>query len=266
MAKSRRPKVMMPLPSFDFDPSEAAITWQVLNDNGVDVFFATPDAKPAVADPRMLHGTGLSVFKRILMARQDAVDACLAMYQDTNFKKPLPYKKVSEAGFDGLVLPGGHAQGMRIYLEAPELHKVTSAFFAKKKPVAAICHGVVLAARSKRKDGKSVLFGRKTTALLKKQEMAAYNLTRLWLGTYYRTYTETTVQEEVTAALASPKDFLTGPTPDIRRDSAKNRKPGFTAVDGNYISARWPGDAYSFAYGFLQLLRKSGSPSVSISG
>lgn len=257
MAKSRKFKVLMPLPAFDFDPSEAAITWRVLSDNGVDVTFATPDAKPAVADPRMLHGTGLSVFKRILMARQDAVDACLAMYEDANFKKPLAYRKVSETGFDGLVLPGGHAQGMRIYLEAPELHKLTSAFFAKKKPVAAICHGVVLAARSKRKDGKSVLYGRKTTALLKKQEIAAYNLTRLWLGTYYRTYPETTVQDEVTAALASPKDFLPGPTPDIRRDSPKNLKAGFTVVDGNYISARWPGDAYNFAQGFLKLLRKN---------
>ena len=256
MPKSRNLKVLMPLPSFDFDPSEAAITWQVLKENGVDVVFATPDAKPAIADPRMLYGTGLSVFKRILMARQDAVAACLAMYEDANFKKPMPYKKVSETGFDGLVLPGGHAQGMRIYLEAPELQKVTSAFFAKKKPVAAICHGVVLAARSKRKDGKSVLHGRKTTALLKKQEMAAYNLTRLWLGTYYRTYPETTVQDEVIAALASPGDFLPGPTPDIRRDSPKDLKPGFTVVDGNYVSARWPGDVYNFAEGFLKLLRK----------
>ena len=257
MAKTRRHKVLMPLPSFDFDPSEAAITWQILKSNGVDVIFATPDGKPSVADPRMLHGTGLSVFKRILMARQDAVEACLTMYEDANFRKPVPYKKISETGFHGLVLPGGHAPGMRIYLEAPELHKLTSAFFSKKKPVAAICHGVVLAARAKRKDGKSVLFGRKTTALLKRQEMAAYNLTRLWLGTYYRTYPETTVQDEVTAALASPNDFLPGPTPDIRRDAPKNLKPGFTVVDGNYISARWPGDVYSFANGFLRLLRQT---------
>ena len=257
MARTRKLKVLMPLPAFDFDPSEAAITWLLLKDNGAEVVFATPDAKPAVADPRMLYGTGLSVFNRILMARHDAVAACFAMYEDANFKKPMRYKKVSEAGFDGLVLPGGHAQGMRVYLEAPELQKLTTAFFAKKKPVAAICHGVVLAARAKRKDGKSVLFGRKTTALLKKQEMAAYNLTRLWLGTYYRTYPETTVQDEVTAALASEKDFLTGPTPDIRRDSPKNLKPGFTVVDGNYISARWPGDAYSFAQGFLKLLKKT---------
>lgn len=246
----------MPLPSYDFDPTEAAITWQVLKSKGVDVQFATPDGKPAQADARMLYGTGLSVFKRILMARADAVYACLAMYQDENFVNPIPYKKVKDAGFDGLVLPGGHAPGMRAYLEAPELQRLTSAFFAKKKPVGAICHGVVLAARSKRKDGKSVLYGKRTTALLKKQEMAAYNLTRLWLGNYYRTYPETTVQDEVTAALSSPKDFLAGPTPDIRRDKPEKMKRGFTVTDGNYISARWPGDAYNFAQGFIKLLRR----------
>ena len=139
-------------------------------------------------------------------------------------------------------------------LEAAELQKLTATFFTKKKPVGAICHGVVLAARSKRKDGKSVLYGKKTTALLKKQEMTAYNLTRVWLGTYYRTYPETTVQDEVTAALASAADFHSGPTPGVTRDAPDKMKRGFTVTDGNYVSARWPGDAYNFANGFLKLL------------
>lgn len=254
MAKAKLRKVLMPLPAYDFDPSEAAITWRVLKESGVDVFFATPDGKPALADARMLYGTGLSIFKKILMARQDAVAACLEMYDDKNFQKPVPYKKAKEPGFDGLVLPGGHAPGMRTYLESPELHKLTSAFFAKNKPVGAICHGVVLAARAKRKDGKSVLYGRKTTALLRKQEMAAFNLTRVWLGTYYRTYPDTTVEEEVTAALAKKSDFHHGPTPGVTRDAPDKMKRGFTLTDGNYISARWPGDAYNFAHNFLKLL------------
>jgi putative intracellular protease/amidase len=29
---------------------------------------------------------------------------------------------------------------------------------------------------------------------------------------------------------------------------------GFSVVDRNYVSARWPGDAYSFALAFLKLL------------
>lgn len=31
----------MPLPDKDFDPSESAIPWKILQVNGVEVFFAT---------------------------------------------------------------------------------------------------------------------------------------------------------------------------------------------------------------------------------
>ena len=49
----------------------------------------------------------------------------------------------------GLVLPGGHrARGMCPYLENPDLQGAVAAFFDAGKPVGAICHGVVLAARS----------------------------------------------------------------------------------------------------------------------
>ncbi len=42
----------------------------------------------------------------------------------------------------------------------------------------------------------------------------------------------------------------------ISYDQIKEKKPhrGFSVKDGNYISARWPGDAYCFAYGFLDIL------------
>jgi protease I len=29
---------------------------------------------------------------------------------------------------------------------------------------------------------------------------------------------------------------------------------GFTVLDANYLSARWPGDAYSFALAFIDML------------
>jgi protease I len=125
-------------------------------------------------------------------------------------------------------------------------------YFENYGLVGAICHGVVLAARSC-VNGKSVLFGRKTTALLKSQEMLAWQMTRLWLGSYYRTY-PMSVQAEVEAALASPKDFIPGPAP-LSRDSPTNSKPGFVVKDGNYISARWPGDAHAFANALVKSLK-----------
>ena len=38
--------VLMPLPACDFDPTEAAVSWQVLSAAGHDVVFATPSGQP----------------------------------------------------------------------------------------------------------------------------------------------------------------------------------------------------------------------------
>ena len=155
--------------------------------------------------------------------------------------------------FEGILLPGGHAKGMREYLESQVLQNIVTLFFASQKPIGAICQGVVLVARSKKADGKSVLFGRKTTALLSSQELTAWNLTRLWLKDYYRTYSET-VEAEVKKNLASEEDFVKGPTPFFR-DSPDTLKNGFCLRDGNYLSARWPGDANKFGNEFLNMIR-----------
>jgi hypothetical protein len=56
-----------------------------------------------------------------------------------------------------------------------------------------------------------------------------------------------TAQDEVSAALRSPLDFLAG-TPALLRDSDRIRRVGFTVRDGSDLSARWPGDAHRFAY------------------
>ena len=105
-----------------------------------------------------------------------------------------------------------NAPGMRVYLGSGVLQSVVADFFGQKKPVGAICHGVLLAARSSFHPGKSVLYGKKTTALTKQMELIAWRLTRLYLGDYYRTY-PTTVEDEVRLALARPEDFITGPLP-----------------------------------------------------
>jgi putative intracellular protease/amidase len=59
--------------------------------------------------------------------------------------------------------------------------------------VAAICHGVLLAARSRNPDGHSVLFGRRTTALTWALESAGWKvgrIVRFWDPNYYRTYVD----------------------------------------------------------------------------
>jgi hypothetical protein len=148
-------------------------------------------------------------------------------------------------------------------------------FFDAEKPVAAICHGVLLAARSiSQRTGRSVLWGYRTTALTWALEKSAWSLTcvmRFWDPNYYRTYLEQdgqpkgfmSVQQEVTRALARPDDFCDvlrtasdyrRKTSGLERDSIDNAKPALVVRDRNYVSARWPGDVHTFATTFASML------------
>jgi protease I len=246
-----RKKVLIPLPLNDFDPSECAIPWKILKEQGIDVHFATPNGAKATCDLRMLNGSGLGVFAPFLKVNKDALKAHLELEKSIEFQTPISWEQIKSIDYNGIILPGGHAKGMREYLESTILQKIVSEFFIEDKPVGAICHGVVLAARSKI-NGESVLKKRKTTALLKSQEMLAWLLTCLWLGSYYRTYTQT-VEAEVKQCLESSEQFKHGPTP-LFRDSPKNLTNGFVVKDRNYLSARWPGDAHCFAFEFVKVL------------
>jgi putative intracellular protease/amidase len=144
---------------------------------------------------------------------------------------------------------------MRQYLGSVRLQAQVAAFFALGRPVGAICHGVLLAARSvDPATGRSVLHERSTTCLTKYQERSAYFLTAWKLGRYYRTY-PAYVEDEVKSQLRDPaRQFQRGPMVFTSRDSATDSSPAFVVVDGRYVSARWPGDAYTFARSFQRVL------------
>lgn len=242
----------MPLPTQDFDPTESSVPWKVLTEAGHHVVIATPTAQMPRADTRMVTGEGLGPLKPFLAADRHGRLAYLEMQACPCFRAPRPYNGLRAEEFDAMLLPGGHAPGMREYLESKVLQGLVTAMFATDKPVAAVCHGVLVVGRALGADGRSVLHGRRTTALLASQELLAWNLTRLWLGDYYRTYPQT-VQAELCEALASPTHFVAGPLP-LRSDRPGNLGPGFALRDGNYLSARWPGDVHRFAHDFAAML------------
>jgi putative intracellular protease/amidase len=279
-------KVLIPIPNHDFDPTEVAVSWKTLKSAGHVVFFATPDGSRGHADPVMITGEGLDPWGFIpalrglrliglsLRAHAPARRAYRELESDLQFLEPLRYADLRVANFDALLLPGGHAKKMRAYLESAQLQSFVADFFDSGKPVAAVCHGVVLAARSiSKKTGKSVLHGRKTTALTWKLEKTAWLLSRFlirfWDPHYYRTYLEEPgqatgymgVQQEVTRALASPQDFLDAPrqfakASGMLRDTPTSSAPAFVVRDGNYVSARWPGDVHTFAGTFDAVIRE----------
>ncbi len=246
-------RVLVPIPRADFDPTEAAVPWRILVDAGHEVAFATPDGRPGAADPRMVDGTGLGLLAPLLRAQPGAVADYRRLQAHAAFASPMAWAALDDTAFDALLLPGGHAPGMREYLESAPLHAITARFFASGRPVGAICHGTVVAARARdAATGAPVLRGRRTTGLTRAMEMLAWRLTRHRLGDYYRTY-PTTVQDEVTAALRSPGDFLPGP-PALLRDDDAHLGRGFTVRDGAYLSARWPGDAHRFGHELAGML------------
>jgi putative intracellular protease/amidase len=244
----------MPLPDRDFDTTEVAVPWRVLAHAGHTVTFATErgDGTPA-CDPLLLSGV---VFGR-LGARDDAIEAYRELSTAPEFRSPVSWDGLDVLDFDGLLLPGGHAPGMRQYLGAEKLQRQVATFWATGRPVGAICHGVLVLARSVDPDtGRSVLADKRTTCLPKYMERGAYALTGWRRGRYYRTYPEY-VQDEVIAALDSPAQFERGPRTASARGTADDDTHAFVVEDGNYVSARWPGDAYLFARRFGALLERA---------
>lgn len=247
-------KILIPLPIYGSDPTEVAIVWKILSQNNCDITFITPNGAKATTDTLMLQGKSLGIWKPILRARNDAVIAHDEMIETGAFKNPLQYTGVDEKDYDAIYLPGGHDKAVKEYLESEVLQLLIANFFKSNKPVAAVCHGVVLVARSINPDtNKSVIHNYQTTCLLKSQEMSAYNMTRLWLKDYYLTYPGTTTEGEVRAVLSNQDNFKKGPTPFLK-DNDKHMKRGFVVKDRNYISARWPGDIYNLSYGFLKMI------------
>ncbi len=232
----------MPLPDRDFDVTEVAVPWKLLTEAGHEVVFATETGATPACDPLLITG--------VLFGKLGARPEPIAFYRELEnapaFLAPRPWSTVNVADYHALFLAGGHAPGMRQYLGSEAVQSLTVEFFATDKPIAAICHGVLVAARSKRRDGTSVLHGLRTTCLPKYMERSAY-LATFWLrGRYYRTY-DAYVEDEVTAALAKPEDFERGPRELSKRGTRDDDTHAFVVEDGRYVSARWPGDAYLIA-------------------
>lgn len=232
--------VLIPLPDTDFDVTEVAVPWRLLRDARHEVVFATESGATPAADPRLIDG--------VLLGKLGAEPEPLVFYrqllQAQEFLRPLTWHELDVSAYDALLLPGGHAPGMRQYLGSPVLQGKIADFWALDRPVAAICHGVLPLARA------GVLSGVRTTCLPKYMERSAFLLTAWRLGRYYRTY-PAYVEDEVRSAGAV---LERGPRVLSRRGTSTDDGPAFTVRDGRYLSARWPGDAYLFAKELLALL------------
>ena len=233
--------VIIPLPDRDFDTTEVAIPWKHFVEAGLQVTFSTETGLVGQTDPRLLTGV---IFGQ-LGAKPDALAAYRELEKDEAFRHPIPTVSIDTQAYDVLLLPGGHAKGMRQYLESKVVQQKALEFLKQNKVVGAICHGVLVLARTiDPETGRSVLYGRKLTGLTKRLERAGYYLTSWRLGDYYRTY-PVYVEDETVKVLKERSDFMHG---------GSIRKP-FVIEDGNLITARYPGDAHLFAQKLVDLCK-----------
>src|SRR5919204_1610573 len=127
----------MPLPDCDFDPSEAAVPWRELRRAGHEVLVATEQGdSPPAADPVVLNG--------FVAGRFGPPPAVKAAYRELEqapeFQAPVGWDEVEASAVDALVLPGGHAPGMKQYLESTTVQRLAAQMMSGGKPVGAICH------------------------------------------------------------------------------------------------------------------------------
>ncbi len=235
--------ILFPLPDRDFDVTEVAVPWKLLTEAGHRVVFATETGTTPAADPLLLTGVVFGT----LGARAEPIRFYRELEQAPAFRRPLRWSDADPAAYHALYLAGGHAQGMKPYLESDLVARLAIAFFARGAPVAAICHGaLVLARAADPTTGRSLLHGRRTTCLPKYMERSAWLATVWRRGQYFRTY-PTYVEDEVKAALAVPEDFERGPRALFARGTRDDHRAAFVVEDGVYVSGRWPGDAYLLA-------------------
>lgn len=238
----RQPQILIPLPDHDFDPSESAFPWKVCTERGWKVIFATEHGSVAACDQRLLKGPvlgplgagprGLSNYKRMIATPE--------------FQQPIKYAEIDVSDFDAVSLTGGHAPGMKQYLESEVLQQKMVEFFRQGKVIGSICHGVLVLARAiDPGTGKSVLWDYKVTALTKDLEFSGYAMTFWLLGRRYRTY-ECYVADEVRGVLKDPKNFKNGPL----------MVWPFIVQDRNLVTSRWPLDAPLYARRFAKMLEK----------
>lgn len=190
-------RILIALPLRDFDPTEVCIPWDICREAGHTVIFATETGERGYADKLMISGRELdpwgfipllksiTLVGRFLRAQKTARDTYRRIQEEASFLNPETFTSLPVEDYDAVIFPGGHASGMKPYLESKVLQDFTVAAFdrgeGKGGPIviAAICHGVVVLARSRSHiTGKSVLHGRKTTALTWEMEKTAAKITR----------------------------------------------------------------------------------------
>jgi putative intracellular protease/amidase len=241
MTSDTATRIVVPLPDRGFHPTETAIPWRYLSKGGAEVVFATEHGATAECDERLVgHG-----FRHPFPARPDGVAVYEQMIEDPAYRTPILYEEIDPGGFDAIHLTGGHAPGMRQYLESKTLQEKVLELHRQGKVIGAVCHGVLVLARTiDPATGLSILDGHTVTTLTKPLERMAFAMTFWRVGRHFRTYREY-VEDEVRRA--------TGERGSLER--GRSMREPFVVTDREFITARYDVDAARYAEALAVRLR-----------
>ena len=133
-------------------------------------------------------------------------------------------------------------------------------FWALGRPVGAICHGVLVLARTPDPaTGRSVL-----AAAARRACPSTWSGRPTWPpagGLAATTGRIPPMSRMRSRRRSTTRRASSSADRGARRaGTASDDGPAFTVTDGNYVSARWPGDAYLFARRFSALLASAAQP------
>lgn len=141
------------------------------------------------------------------------------------------FDTLDTAGFDAIVLPGGHGT-MFDYPDSAALAKLVADYDAAGKVVAAVCHGPAGLVGARRADGTPVVAGRRVAAFTDSEERA--------MG----------LEEAVPFLLASRLQDL-----GAQHESGPDFEP-FVLRDGNLVTGQNPASAEPLAKLVLEAVRE----------
>jgi putative intracellular protease/amidase len=237
---SPTPQILLPLPDKGFCPTEACIPWKECHSHGWQVTISTERGIQPQADRNKLYGP----LPGLVSAGAEAKAAHQLMIQDPSFHHPIPYAEIDPQQYDAILLPGGDALPMAQYLESSLLQGKVLQFWQLAKLVGAICHGVLVLARTiDPATGHSVIYGRKVAAPPRSLDLLAYRMDSWLVRHGYIMYPQC-VADEVRACLQKPEDLFTA---SILRQ--------YAVVDGNLVTSRWYLEAGIFATRFAKELQ-----------
>lgn len=250
---SRQFNVLFILPDYDFDPTEVTVTYNIMKGAGMKVRFATENGKQPSGDAKQLERENQAL--GYILASSEVKRDYYRMENLDEFKEPLSWNEISFTDYDALYLPGGHAPGMKQYLENETLREKVREYWGTKKPVGASSTGVLVLSRTPRSGNSqfSLIRNKRTTCLPKFLERTHYLLSKMKYDSIY-TPGFKTCEDEVIASLSSIEKYFRGPLLSVAGKDTFFDNNGFTVIDRNYISSRWPGDANTFAFQFAQLI------------